>query len=196
MILAQLDDLVARGRVTGYTIEEDTRYLEGRMPTLTYRMYIEDAESHLNLGAFAAAMSELGPMMRLSRVQGALGDAGLIRRSKQLCLTAEFESDRLLDEALQIVYHRFIEAPAAAPGSWRYPDVRISGAEPLCAAAVFAHHWKRDHAGAVVLTLDPDPPAFGASTHRVRVLRNWVSFLQRRPSCVAQEEQSLAFSTR
>ena len=194
MILAQLDALVANGRVTGYTIEEDTRYLEARVPTLTYRMYVGDAESHLNLGAFAAAMSELGPIMRLSRVRGNLGDAGLIRRSKQLCLTAEFENDRALDDALRVVYGRFIAAPAAAPGSWRYPDVRISGAAPVETSGVFAHHWKNDHA--VVLTLEPDPPANGASTHPVRVLRSWVSFLKRNSTVVTTEARSLAFSTR
>ena len=39
MIIAQLDQLLTSARITGYTVEEDARYLGSRTPTLTYRMY-------------------------------------------------------------------------------------------------------------------------------------------------------------
>ena len=178
MIEQTLDDLVVDGRITGYTIEEDAAYLEARVPTLTYRMYADGAASHLNLGEFAAEMAELGAAMRLSRVRGNLGDSGAIHRSRQLCLTAEFATSRALDRAVQVVYRRFIAAPAAAPGSWRYPDVRVVGAEPDELSAVFAHHWKMDRSSAVALSADPKPPLAGGRTVPVRILRNWVAFLQ------------------
>ncbi len=177
MIQQSLDDLVAAGQITGYTLEEDTAYLEARVPTLTYRMYADGAASHLNLGAFAAAMAELGAAMRLSRVRGNLGVSGAIRRSKQLCLIAEFASTSALDDAVQVVYGRFIAAPAAAPGSWRYPDVRVVGTEPVGLSAAYAHHWKTDRGSVVALTLDPEPPLAGGRTVPVGILRNWVAFL-------------------
>ena len=86
MIHSRLDHLVAVGRLTGYTVEEDTDYLEARVPTLTYRMYADGAASNLNLVAFAAAVAELGAVMRLSRVRGNVAYAGLIQRSNQLFL--------------------------------------------------------------------------------------------------------------
>jgi hypothetical protein len=179
VILATLDRLVVTGRLTGYTVEEDTGYLESTIPTLTYRMYADGEASQLNLGAFAAAMAELGPRMRLSRVRGNLGDEGTIRRSNQLCLTAEFESEGALEKAVDVVHRRFVAAPAAAPGSWRFPDVRVVGGDPANTSSVFAHHWSSAGASAVALTLGAKPPAEGARTIGVRVLCNWVSFLQR-----------------
>jgi hypothetical protein len=195
VILSHLDDLVTSGRVTGYTVEEDTSYLGAQVPTLTYRMYMDGPESHLNMGAFAAAMAELATTMRLSRVQGAVAHEGSIWRSRQLCLTSEFAGQDALDAAVDIVHDRFIAAPAAAPGSWRYPDVRVSGAEPSCTAGVFAHQWPGDCASAVVLTLEPEPPADGGRTHRVHVLQHWLSYLRSCPSYGADPAQSLAFST-
>jgi len=195
VILSHLDHLVTSGQVTGYTVEEDTGYLGARVPTLTYRMYMDGPESHLNLGAIAAAMAELATAMRLSRVQGTVAYEGLIRRSRQLCLTSEFAHERALLAALRIVNERFIAAPAAAPGSWRYPDVRVSGAEPAGTAGVFAHRWLGNRASAVLLTLEREPPAEGARTHCVQVLQHWLAYLR---SCSIQgavQPRSLAFST-
>lgn len=195
MILSHLDRLVASGRLTGYTVEEDTSYLCARLPTLTYRMYTEGPESHLNFGAFAAAMAGLGAAMRLWRLQGVVAEEGLIRRSPQLCVAAEFVDESGLADALHIINRRFVAAPAAAPGSWRYPDVRVSGAEPLSTAAVYAHQWQIGRSGVVVLTLDPQPPADGARTDRVRVLPRWVGLLQSCSIGAAERSPLLAFST-
>jgi hypothetical protein len=194
MIIPQLDQAVARGRVTGYTIEEDTGYLDARLPTLTYRMYADGPESHRNLGEFAAAMAGLDARMRLSRVHGTVAEAGVLRRSRQLCLTAEFDGDRELGRAVELVERRFTYAPAAAPGSWRFPDVRIAGGAPSDTAAVYAHRWQGGKACAVVLTLDAEAPAAGGVTSRVRVLQSWVGFLRRQPVESAYERRSLAWS--
>ncbi|MFI5168631.1 MAG: hypothetical protein ACHQQS_18655 [Thermoanaerobaculales bacterium] len=196
MILPDLDRLVLAGRVTGYTVEEDTGYIGARVPTLTYRMYMDGPESHLNLGAFAAAMADLGTTMRLSRVQGAVAYYGTIWRSRQLCLTVEFGGEGALGDALDIVHDRFVAAPEAAPGSWRFPDVRVTGAEPRSTAAAFAHYWQQGHASVVVLSLNEDAPARGAVTAPVHVLRSWVSYLQGSPIEFAITPRSLAFSTR
>jgi hypothetical protein len=181
MILSELDHLVVSGRVTGYTVEEDTGYIGARVPTLTYRMYMDGPESHLNLGAFAAAMADLGTTMRLTRVQGAVAYRGAIWRSRQLCLTVEFAGEGAVGDALDIVYDRFVAAPEAAPGSWRFPDVRVTGAEPRSTAAAFAHHWPFGRDGAVVLSLDENAPARGARTAPVHVLRSWVRYLEGGP---------------
>lgn len=195
MILSDLDRLVLSGRVTGYTVEEDTGYISARVPTLTYRMYMDGPESHLNLGAFAAAMADLGTTMRLSRVQGAVAYQGAIWRSRQLCLTVEFAGEAALGEALDIVHDRFIAAPAAEPGSWRFPDVRVTGAEPRCTAGAYAHRWQHGPASAVVLSLDEEPPADAARTAPVHVLRSWMSYLTGCPIEFAVVPRSLAFST-
>jgi hypothetical protein len=195
MILSDLDRLVLARRVTGYTVEDDTGYISARVPTLTYRMYIDGPESHMNLGAFAAAMADLGTTMRLSRVQGAVAYQGAIWRSRQLCLTVEFAGEEALGDALDIIGDRFVAAPEAAPGSWRFPDVRVTGAEPRSTAPAFAHHWQHGRGGAVVLTLDEDPPAGNAMTAPVHVLRSWVSYLEGSPIEFAVTPRSLALST-
>ena len=194
MIDAHLDDLVATGRLTGYTVEEDTGYLEARVPTLTYRMYAGGATSNRNLDAFAVEVADLGAALRLSRVRGNVAHAGLIQRSNQICVTAEFASERALEQAVAVICNRFVAAPAAAPGSWRYPDVRVAGAESIATCEVFAHRWPTGGARAVALTLEPEPPAAGARTVQVRVLTSWVAFLGRRGEAVRGEESALAFS--
>src|SRR5258708_34725241 len=134
-------------------------------------MYIDGPESHLNLGAFAAAMADLGTTMRLTRVQGAVAYRGAIWRSRQLCLTVEFAGEGAMGDALDIVYDRFVAAPEAAPGSGRFPDVRVTGAEPRSTAAAFAHHWPCGRGGAVVLSLEEDAPPDGARTSPAHVIR-------------------------
>jgi hypothetical protein len=83
-----------------------------------------------------------------------------------------------MDDAIAVVHRRFIAAPAAAPGSWRYPDLRVVGAEPPALSAAFAHSWKTGEAAAVALTLDPRPPVDGGQTVRVSVLKSWIGYLQ------------------
>jgi len=111
MILAALDGLVRSGRVTGYTVEEDSSYLGAHVPTLTYRMYMDGPTSHLNLGAFACAMGELAMTMKLSRVHGTVAREGALVRSRQLCLTAEFAGEREIGAAMAVVHARFVAAP-------------------------------------------------------------------------------------
>ncbi|HEX6348556.1 MAG TPA: hypothetical protein VF160_04105 [Candidatus Dormibacteraeota bacterium] len=185
MILGRLASLARAGRITGYTLEEDARYLSAGAPTLTYRMYADGPESQLNLGAFAASVSRLGPRMRLSCLRGVLADRGRLLRSRQLCLTAEFTEELDLAAAACLVHSGFTAAPDAAPGSWRYPDVRITGARPPGTAAAFAHRWPVDGQSAVVLSLDPQPPLEGGRTYEVRILESWVAFLGRSDLAVA-----------
>lgn len=172
MVVRVLDALVTAGRVTGYTIEEDTGYLTAQRPTLTYRMYAEGPESHRNLREFAAAVSRLAVSMRLSRVAGVVAGAGGICRSRQLCLTAELAGDRRLDAALGLVARRFTAAPTAVPGSWRYPDVRVTGAgTPGGAVRAFAHRYG---GGVVVLTPGAEPPVAGGRTFPVGLHASWL----------------------
>ncbi len=180
MIREHLDQLVAAGGATGYTVEEDATYLAARRPTLTYRMYSDRAASHRNLGEFAAAMADLGASMRLSRVEGVMPRLGSLGgRTSQLCLTAEFTSQVAVRAAAAVVQRRFTASCAAAPGSWRLPDVRISGAQPPGTVTAYAHQWPAGTATAVLLTLDPVAPLAGARTSRVRILRSWLEFLTR-----------------
>jgi ligand-binding sensor domain-containing protein len=180
-VLERLDALVAAGTVTGYTVEEDSAYLLALVPTLTYRMYTDDPESHRNLGEFAATMADLGAAeMRLSRVHGAVAaGGGSIRRTRQLCLRAEFADQAALELALEIVRCRFVAAPEAAPGSWHYPDLRVAGSAAAGTASVHAHRWWLEDRSAVALTLDANPPLAGATSHRVWVLPSWLGYLAR-----------------
>ena len=176
--VAELDALVMAGRITGYTLEDDSAYLRARVPTLTYRMYADGPESHRNLGEFSAAMAYLDAAdLRLSRVHGAVRWQGAIWRTRQLCLTAAFETDADLERALETARRRFVAAPRAAPGSWRYPDLRVTGASAPGTAAVHGHHWPVGERNAVVLTVEPEPPAPGATSHRLAVLPSWLAFL-------------------
>ncbi|MDQ6773843.1 MAG: hypothetical protein M3024_12785 [Candidatus Dormibacteraeota bacterium] len=79
-------------------------------------------------------------------------------------------------------------APAAAPGSWRFADVRVAGGSAPGTAPVHAHRWPVGGRCAVVLTLDPEPPLTGATSHRLQVLPSWVEILagiQRSPTTQA-----------
>jgi len=194
MIRAQLDGLVSSGRITGYTVEEDSSYLCAHVPTLTYRMYMDGPTSHLNLGAFASAMGELAMTMKLSRVHGTVARGGALMRSRQLCLTAEFAGEREIGAAMAVVHSRFVAAPTAAPGSWRFPDVRVTGALPRGTAEAFAHHWGSGRATTVVLTLDPQSPMKGARTDPVQVLPSWVDYLSGGSLGFTEIPQSLALS--
>ena len=194
MIRTQLDDLVSSGRITGYTVEEDSSYLYALVPTLTYRMYMDGPTSHLNLGAFAAAMGELAVTMKLSRVHGTVARGGALVRSRQLCLTAEFAGEREIGAAMAVVHARFVAAPTAAPGSWRFPDVRVTGALPAATAEAFAHHWENGRATAVALTLDPESPMKGATTDAVQVLPSWVDYLSGGSFAFTEIPQSVALT--
>jgi hypothetical protein len=196
MIRAQLDGLVSSGRITGYTVEEDSSYLCAHIPTLTYRMYMDGPTSHLNLGAFASAMGELAMTMKLSRVHGSVAHGGVLVRSRQLCLTAEFAGEREIGAAMAVIHARFVAAPTAAPGSWRFPDVRVTGAVPAATAKAFAHRWGNGRATAVVLTLEPESPMEGATTVPVQVLPCWVDYLSGGSVGFAVIPQSLAVSLR
>ena len=193
MIRARLDELVRSGRATGYTLEEDAGYLQAQAPTLTYRMYTRGPESHLNLGEFAAAIADLAARMRLSRLEGVVGDGGCLLRSRQLCLTAEFASESRLTRATDLVQRRFTALPGGAPGSWRLPDVRVVGGRPPGTAAAYAHCWPGEDLSAVLLTLSPAPPLPGAQTRELRILDTWRSFLGRdRPPGVRREPVAVA----
>jgi hypothetical protein len=177
VIRPTLDRLVAAGRLSGYTLEDDSSYLDERRPTLTYRMYSEGAESLRNLGEFVAALADLGVQPRLSRVTGTVaGAAGGLRRTRQLCVTGTFRRDREVEEALALIQRRFTAgARAAVPGSWRYPDVRVTGSARAGTIGAWAHRWLE--AGAVVLSLSPAGPAPGGTVSRVRVLERWLDLL-------------------
>ena len=170
-----LDRLVSAGMLSGYTLEDDSSYLDARRPTLTYRMYSEGAKSHRNLGEFVAALADLGAQLRLSPVTGTVAGACL-RRSRQLCVTGTFRWDWQVEEAVALVERRFTAgAGAAVPGSWRYPDVRITAVAPAGTIAAWAHRWVE--AGVVVLALSPAAPAPGGTVSRVRVLERWLDLL-------------------
>lgn len=174
-----LDRLVRAGEATGYSVEEDPAYLAARVPTLTYRMYADAPLSHLNLGAFAAAVADFGARMRLSRVEGVLGEGGRLLRSRQLCLTAEFASGASVQRAVGLVRERFTASAASTPGSWQLPDVRITGVEPPGTAAAYAHCWPSERGTIVLLSLSRDAGLPGARTAAVRVLEPWLDFLGR-----------------
>lgn len=179
MIAQALDALVASGRVTGYTIERDADYLVARRPTLTYRMYADGSDSHRNVGEFASTMAYLGARsVNVTRAHGAVVNGADVLRSRQVCVTAEFDSEAGIEAALDQVLDRFASAPAAAPGSWIYPDLRVTAAKAHRLLAVHAFRWPVGRLSAVVLAVDEAPPAPGAQRYRLRVHPRFESFLR------------------
>lgn len=178
---AELDRLVASGRLSGYTVEADTSYLHTVRPTLTYRMYAGHSASLRNLDEFCAAMRRIGAELQASRLTGTTAGPGGLARTDQICVRAAFEDDRSLGRAVALVEDRFTCRPGGVPGSWRFPDVRISGGEPPSTIAVWAHRW----GPAVALALSPIPPAPDGTSVSVRVLARWADLLkdtgQRKP---------------
>ena len=170
-----LDRLVAGGRLSGYTVEADTSYLDAERPTLTYRMYTGPSTSRRNLDEFCLAMIRVGAELRTSRLVGTMAAPGGLVRTDQTCVTATFDDDRRLGLAVAQVEERFTCSPGAVAGSWRFPDVRISGAAPAGTIAVWAHRW----AGAVALSLSRIPPAPEGSCVVARVLACWSDLLTR-----------------
>jgi hypothetical protein len=168
-----LDRLVADGRLSGYTVEADTSYLDAERPTLTYRMYAGHSTSRHNLDEFCLAMIRVGAELRTSRLVGTIAADGGLVRTDQVCVTAAFDDDRMLGLAVSQVVDRFVCGPGAVAGSWRFPDVRVSGAAPPGTIAVWAHRW----AGTVALSLSRIPPAPGGSSVGVRVLPCWSDLL-------------------
>ncbi|HYW24279.1 MAG TPA: hypothetical protein VE953_08935 [Terriglobales bacterium] len=83
-----LDRLVAGGRISGYTVEADTSYLDADRPTLTYRMYAGHSTSRHNLDRFCSSMAGLGAELRASRLLGTTAGAGGLLRTQQICVHA------------------------------------------------------------------------------------------------------------
>src|SRR5207245_10205963 len=99
----------------------------------------------------------IGAELRASRLVGTMAAPGGLARTDQICIRAAFDDDRTLGRAVELVEHRFTCGPAAVPGSWRFPDVRVSGCAPPGTIAVWAHRW-----GAAVALADSAPgPAPG-----------------------------------
>jgi hypothetical protein len=170
-----LDRLVAAGRISGYTIEADTSYLDADRPTLTYRMYAGHSTSQHNLDQFSSTMAGLGAELRASRLLGTTASADGLLRTRQICVCAVFADDRALGRATALVKDRFTCGPEAVPGSWRFPDVRITGGEAIGTIPVWAHRW----GAAVTLSLSPMSPAPGGVCAGVRVLARWTDLLTR-----------------
>jgi hypothetical protein len=172
-----LDRLVARGRISGYTVEADTSYLDADRPTLTYRMYAGHSTSQHNLDQFCSTMTCLGAELRASRLLGTTSGAGGLQRTQQVCVFAVFADDCALGRATALVKNRFTCGPDAVPGSWRFPDVRITGGEATGTIPVWAHRW-----GAVVtLSFSSMSPVPGGVRAGVRVLACWTDLLTRSP---------------
>ena len=178
-VAAVLDRLVAGGQLSGYTIEADPSYLAARRPTLTYRMYVRSARSRRNLAEFRRAMAGLGAELRTWPLVGTVAAPGGLVRTDQVCVSATFADDASLRRGVSLVERRFTRGgEEAAPGSWRFPDVRVSGGAPPGTIAAWAHRW----GPAVALTLSPDPPTPGAVVAGVRVLERWAELLALSPS--------------
>jgi hypothetical protein len=162
------------GRLSGYTIEADTSYLWTTLPTLTYRMYARDRVSGRNLDEFCRAMSGLGAELRAWRLLGTVARPGGLVRTEQVCVSAGFAGDLTLGRATALVRDRFTRGgPDAVPGSWRFPDVRVTGGAAPGTMRVWAHRW----GAAVALTLSPNPPAPDGVRAPIRVLACWSHFL-------------------
>ncbi len=176
----ELDRLVLAGRISGHTFEEDASYVHAVRPTLTYRMYTDDPIARHNLGEFVASVAAIGGVARVTRLEGTVAQEGRLRRTRQVCVAAGFDRFDDLEQVMLLVRSRFTASGAdSAPGSWRYPDVRVTGTElpPAGSIQAFAHCWPARHATAVVVTLEPSAPLPGAQSRPVHVLESWSGLL-------------------
>jgi hypothetical protein len=98
-----LDRLVAGGRISGYTVEADTSYLDADRPTLTYRMYAGHSTSRHNLDQFCSSMAGLGADLSASRLLGTTAGAGGLLRTQQICVRAVFADEHALGRAAALV---------------------------------------------------------------------------------------------
>lgn len=178
-----LDRLVIAGAISGHTVEEDAAYLGCPRPTLTYRMYSDGEDSRHNLGRFVDAVRMLGAETHISRLVGTVADplrAGHVRRSDQLCVRVAFGCEGRLGRGVDLVSTRFHAcAPSSVPGSWIYPDLRVTGVTvpPKGTVGAYLHHWPQAPATASVLSLAAEPPAPGGASIPVSLLACWLDLL-------------------
>jgi hypothetical protein len=172
------DRLLRDGAISGYTIEQDAGYLRPAAPTLTYRMY-QDGPGAANAGRFGIDMLALGADVRWMLAAGNLPEGPLIRRSAQVTVIASFPSGDLLEEALALVRTRYHAAGAdPVPGSWRWPDVRVTGCcSPGGMAPAVAQSGPTGEGTAVALTLAGRRLLPGLDVAPVFVLCEWVELL-------------------
>lgn len=183
-----LDRLVEGGVITGYTCEDSVAYLSARRPTLTYSMYVDDAASLANRDSFAREMIALGGRPRETAQVGQLGTGQGVERSRQVRVVVEFDAESELSAALDVVIDRFTKGGAGeVPGSWTYPDVRITGTlrRREGTMTALAHVSKDGPQAFVVLSTDPRSPLPGMARTTLQVLECWRAF----PGFVPSEMQ-------
>jgi hypothetical protein len=172
------DRLLREGAITGYTIEQDAGYLRPSAPTLTYRMYRHGAGA-ANAGRLGIDMLGLGAEVRWMRAAGNLQDGSRIQRSAQVTVIASFPSQDALDDALLLVRTRYHAGGTdPVPGSWRWPDVRVTGCRPPMGMAAVVAQWGATSEGtAVALTLAGRRLLPHLDVAPVLVLDEWLDLL-------------------
>ncbi|HXA43223.1 MAG TPA: hypothetical protein VNV65_09990 [Candidatus Solibacter sp.] len=184
-VVHELDNLVERGEITGYTYEPEPAYLTTEAPTLTYSMYDSTQSGLGNLRAFAADMTSLGAHLATHRTTGSVavhtGATVRIHRSSQVTVRATFLSVARLSDGVRLVSRHYLASSGSNPraASWRIPDVRISGVRGIDGAIdAFAHTAPFDAGAVVVLSLGRRPPLPGMTSHAVHLLPVWRNYLQ------------------
>jgi hypothetical protein len=180
-VVPALDRLVRHRVITGYTVERDVSYLAARGPTLTYRMY-DDGPGSRHLASFTADMRRLGGEVRVAAAVGNFHDPaarGRIHRTRQATVTARFATPEALEAAVAVVRTRYRAGRAGAvPGSWRWPDVRVTGGSPRQGMALAVAHWASFRRGSpVTLTLGRRSPLPGLHQAAIWVLDEWRALL-------------------
>ncbi len=180
--VATFDQLAREGVITGYTIEPPPLYLEASSPTLTYGMYAGDEMSRRNIRAVLGDLSILGAALTVRPVYGNVRrEDGHIERSDQRRIGARFERPAQLAAAVDRIQSRYMAGVNATshPASWRYPDVRLTGMgdDPPGTVRAIAHTLPVGRRSIVVLSLSPQPPLTRMTSHPVRLLDRWGSYL-------------------
>ncbi len=176
-----LDALCRSGRITGYTMERDPRYLGARRPTLSYRMYRDAAGLH-HARRFAAEMRRLRARTAVAATAGNRRLGPVLERTAQLTMTATFGDQRALARALTVVRHRYYAAGARPEaGSWWLPDVRLTGCHELPGTVpALTHSLPTAEGLAVALTTESRPLLRRSRLTQVQVLEEWLALRYRR----------------
>jgi hypothetical protein len=185
--LDDLERLVIAGRITGYTVEPDPTYLWAGAPVITYSMYEHGEASRRNLALAADELTAMGATVDLVRRLGTWRWATGVRRSTELAAICWFPREADVQVALGVLRSRYVAGGRrAVAGSWRVPDVRVSGAKPDHMIQANAHVMELGRgAAAVVIGLHAHPPLAGMSSQRLSVLPCWADYLKiLPPPCV------------
>jgi hypothetical protein len=177
--LADMELLVATGRITGYTVEPDPVYLRADVPVLTYSMSCASQAGRRNARLALIELRAAGARVEVVHRRGTWRWGPALNRSSEVSVIGWFDRPASLRTALRAIRARYVAGVAGAvPGSWRVPDVRVCGVAPAGTVPAMAHELPLPGgAAAVVISLEGTPPLLDMRSRPISLLPCWTGYL-------------------